>query len=83
MCIRDRDNEVEGGVVEGRLFAGRIAALLADSHLAGSALAPVGDGGDRGLTGAAAGDTAIAVHGSHGGAELKYHLLSGCQSCAF
>ena len=61
------DNKVEGGVVEGRLFAGRIAALLADSHLAGSALAPVGDGGDRGLTGAAAGDTAIAVHGSHGG----------------
>ena len=43
------------------------SALLADSHLAGSALAPVGDGGDRRLTGAAAGDAAIAVHGSHGG----------------
>ena len=54
-------------MVEGRLFAGRIPALLADRHPAGGILAPVGDGADGRLTGAASRDAAVAVHGGYGG----------------
>ena len=40
---------------------------FADRHPAGGILAPVGDGADGRLTGAASRDAAVAVHSGHGG----------------